>query len=76
MKTPVIPATRWQGQEEDSKFKVSLVYLANARLAKDSLSQMTNSIKDTELKCVKKETWIQIRGLAHCCYERRNSVTA
>lgn len=45
MQTPVIPATRRQGQKEDSKFEVSPVYLANARLARDILSQMSNSIK-------------------------------
>lgn len=45
MQTPVIPATRRQGQKEDNKFEVSLVYLANARLARDILSQMSNSIK-------------------------------
>lgn len=45
MQTPVIPATRRQGQKEDSKFEVSPVYLANARLARDILSQMSNSVK-------------------------------
>ena len=76
MQTPVIPATRRQLQKGDSKFAVSLVYLANARLAGDILSQMSNSIKQRPRAQVSRETWIQIRRLAHRCYERKNLATA
>lgn len=61
---------------EGGQFAVSLVYLANARLAGDILSQMSNSIKQRPRAQVSRETRIQIRRLAHRCYERKNLATA